>query len=76
MYLYHTNNLNPKNTQLQEQNLKKKKKIGSQILKICKQIKYCNSHGLTKSLNRFYNAESIDIEIDNITADLNIADIY
>ena len=37
--------------------------------------KWCNAQGSTKSLNKSYSAESIDIETDNTTVNLNLADI-
>ena len=37
--------------------------------------KWCNAEGPTKSLNRSSSIESMDIETDNIIANLNLADI-
>ena len=36
--------------------------------------KQCNAQGSTKSLNIPYNIESMDIETDNVIANLNLID--
>ena len=38
--------------------------------------KQCNSQESTKTLNRSYRVESMDIETDNIIENLNLVDIY
>ena len=36
----------------------------------------CNSQRSTKNLNRPYSVESMDLETENISENLNLADIF